>query len=278
MGLVLLAVAEVIGMVLELENLQMLIEAWLKCPGRVWCSSPGKKWGSLGASGAELDSREVPKCQLAKTHGKAGGQNVFPRRSDCIQKQKASHNSNWYQIRTPKANKCNSELFVHSFHWAGFHALPGGICFDIWSTWTLKHSQMASALRLSTNDIITAWSTMCLWIVFPVPGAPQCHASHCQGQRQVLTDVGVGQAAYLLTGLPPFLRCKDLRCKNRGEMWLDCKSFVWLMWSVHMCLGYCLVLPLVIVTVNYYFAVPTHPQERQNEGSHASTGSEKWWA
>lgn len=50
------------------------------------------------------------------------------------------------------------------------------------------------------------------------------HASACQcqplallpGQRQVLDDIGVGQAVFLLTGLPPFLRVKELRPRDRG--------------------------------------------------------------
>lgn len=44
------------------------------------------------------------------------------------------------------------------------------------------------------------------------------------GQRQQLDDKGVGQALFLVTGLPPFLRCKDLRAKNRGELLLGCKG------------------------------------------------------
>lgn len=38
------------------------------------------------------------------------------------------------------------------------------------------------------------------------------------GQRQVLTDTEIGMALYLLTGLPPFLRVKELRAGNRGEL------------------------------------------------------------
>lgn len=38
------------------------------------------------------------------------------------------------------------------------------------------------------------------------------------GQRQLLDDVGVGQAMFLLTGLPPFLRVKELRPKDRGDL------------------------------------------------------------
>ena len=34
----------------------------------------------------------------------------------------------------------------------------------------------------------------------------------------MLDDVGVGQATFLVTGLPPFLRGKDLRARNRGEV------------------------------------------------------------
>lgn len=45
-----------------------------------------------------------------------------------------------------------------------------------------------------------------------------------QGQRQVLDEVGVGQALYLLTGLPPFLRVRELRPKNRGELILACRG------------------------------------------------------
>ena len=34
----------------------------------------------------------------------------------------------------------------------------------------------------------------------------------------MLDDIGVGQAIFLLTGLPPFLRCKELRPKDRGDL------------------------------------------------------------
>ena len=33
----------------------------------------------------------------------------------------------------------------------------------------------------------------------------------------MLDDIGIGQALFLLTGLPPFLRVKELRAKDRGE-------------------------------------------------------------
>ena len=34
----------------------------------------------------------------------------------------------------------------------------------------------------------------------------------------MLTDTEIGMALYLLTGLPPFLRVKELRAGNRGEL------------------------------------------------------------
>ena len=42
----------------------------------------------------------------------------------------------------------------------------------------------------------------------------------CPGQRQVLDEIGVGQAIFLMTGLPPFLRVKELRPRDRGDLTL----------------------------------------------------------
>ena len=42
------------------------------------------------------------------------------------------------------------------------------------------------------------------------------------GLRQKLDDVGLGQAYWLLCGLPPFLRVKEMRAKSRGELMLNC--------------------------------------------------------
>ena len=41
------------------------------------------------------------------------------------------------------------------------------------------------------------------------------------GLRHQLDDTGVGQALYLMTGLPPFTRVRDLRARNRGDLMLD---------------------------------------------------------
>ena len=43
---------------------------------------------------------------------------------------------------------------------------------------------------------------------------------HMPGLRQSLTDVMVGQALYLLTGLAPYARVRDLRARTRGELTL----------------------------------------------------------
>lgn len=48
--------------------------AWLTCVWGAWVNSTSV-WGS----GAVLDQREVPKCQLAKTSDKKNANNVFPR-------------------------------------------------------------------------------------------------------------------------------------------------------------------------------------------------------
>lgn len=58
-----------------------------------------------------------------------------------------------------------------------------------------------------------------LRVLQPHPSGPLSH-THCYspGQRQVLDDIGVGQAIFLLTGLPPFLRVRELRPKNRGDL------------------------------------------------------------
>ena len=38
------------------------------------------------------------------------------------------------------------------------------------------------------------------------------------GLRQQLDDVSIGQCYWLLCGLPPFLRVRELRAKDRGEL------------------------------------------------------------
>ena len=42
------------------------------------------------------------------------------------------------------------------------------------------------------------------------------------GLRQSLTEEGIGQAFFLSTGLPPFLRLRELRSVNRGDLKLCC--------------------------------------------------------
>ena len=52
-------------------------------------------------------------------------------------------------------------------------------------------------------------------------GAGLVHAT-LSGMRQSLTDVGVGQAYFLLCGFPPFMKLRDLRAATRGELTLGC--------------------------------------------------------
>ncbi len=42
------------------------------------------------------------------------------------------------------------------------------------------------------------------------------------GQRQLLTDEQIGICFYLLTGMPPHLKVRDLRAQTRGELMLSC--------------------------------------------------------
>ena len=41
------------------------------------------------------------------------------------------------------------------------------------------------------------------------------------GLREQLSEEGVGQAYWLLTGLPPFFSLRDLRARHRGDLPLD---------------------------------------------------------
>ena len=54
------------------------------------------------------------------------------------------------------------------------------------------------------------------------PSFPVHHliTPHLSGQSAQLDDTGIGQAFMLLTGLPPFLRLKELRAKDRGSLQL----------------------------------------------------------
>ena len=84
----------------------------------------------------------------------------------------------------------------------------GGACSDSSKPWMKLPSQMVGSPSGSSHwNLFTAITT--IWLV-----------DLDLGQRQVLDEVGVGQAMFLLTGLPPFLRVKELRAKNRGDLML----------------------------------------------------------
>ena len=90
----------------------------------------------------------------------------------------------------------------------------GETCCAISSIWTPMLSQMDSGPSYVCIEHVSSMNgTNYQKSVVP--------AHHHSGQRQVLTDTEIGMALYLLTGLPPFLRVKELRAGNRGELSLS---------------------------------------------------------
>ena len=71
------------------------------------------------------------------------------------------------------------------------------------------------------------------------------------GLRQQLDELGIGQAFFLLAGLPPWTRLKDMRAKTRGELRLA--------WTHGLC---CRAVVFAIVS-------SVLAQENQDQGGHA---------
>jgi hypothetical protein len=95
------------------------------------------------------------------------------------------------------------------------------------------------------------------------------------GQRQMLDDIGIGQALFLLTGLPPFLRVKELRAKDRGELplgWMCLATAGWLRGGkldcYHFTPQFGVIAGMLEWTTSWgpmalSIELPVHPQEKQ---------------
>lgn len=65
---------------------------------------------------------------------------------------------------------------------------------------------------------------VCGIVLSGVLGSQSVVVLHSAGLRSSLTEVGIGQAWFLLTGLPPFVKLRDFRASNRGQLQLSCRN------------------------------------------------------